>query len=229
MTGLRFFLGMLVCFSCHTSRGETVVDLGTPDNAANWLITAAGAVDAVSFQANVNRPGTISLMDNGLVTGNFVAGAMADDYNGFWFAENTFFIPDAATDVQLNFDGLWANDRVVLTLNGVELGNATFAGGTGAGLMRFEEDGADLPFTFTETNSGTVTSGFNIGGDNVLRLTVNNTGVNLAAPTVASAFAGDATAANLATATLTFTAIPEPSSCLVLFACGTLVLTHRRR
>lgn len=93
-------------------------------------------------------------MDNGLVTGNFVAGAVVDDYNGFWYAENTFFIPDTATNVRFEFDGLWANDRVVMTLNGVELGNATFAGGTGAGLMRFEEEGAELPYTLPRRTRG---------------------------------------------------------------------------
>ena len=211
---------------CH---GDTVMELGTPGNASSWLVTAAGAVDATSFQVDINRPGTISLMDDGLVTGNFVTGANVADYNGYWHVENTFFIPEGATDVRLEFGGLWANDRVVLTLNGIELGNATFGGGTGAGLMRFEEDGPDLPYTFTETTSGVATNGFNIGDSNVLRMTVNNTGVDLAAPTVGSAFFGDVTTTNLATATLTFTAIPEPSSCYCLMLCGTWVLLRRRR
>lgn len=37
MTGRRFILGLLVCLSCQLCRGETVVNLGAPDNAGSWL------------------------------------------------------------------------------------------------------------------------------------------------------------------------------------------------
>ena len=225
LSGVALITAFLAC-----STRAAVIDLSTPGNASDWLITAAGAVDEPSYQSNVNRPGTITLVDNALVNGVFVPGASLDDYNGYWHAENRFLVPDNATEVQLEFDGLWANDRVVLTLNGVDIGNATFGGGTGLGLMRFEEFGADLPYTFTETTAGTVTSGFNVGGTNVLRMTINNTGVNLAAPTVASAFPGDATVAHLANATVSYTVIPEPSSvAFLLAATSSLLLTRRRQ
>ena len=212
-----------------TVQAEVVVDLGTPGNAPDWLITAAGAVDAPSFQSNVNRPGTITLLDNSLITGNIVAGGSVGAYNGFWYAENHFDIPVGAQNVQFQFADLWGNDRVVLSLNGVNIGHATFGRGVGDGLMRFEENGEDLPFVFSEVTSGTVTSGFNIGGRNTLRLTVNNTGINLAAPTVPSAFAGDGTVVHLPTATLSFTAIPEPSAAALLFAAAGCVVLRRKR
>ena len=216
-------------FVLTTSVGTAAtIDLSTPGNASDWLVSAAGAVDAPAFQSSVNRPGTITPIDNALITGNFVAGGSIGDYNGYWHAENRFVIPTGASDVQLDFTGLWANDRVVLSLNGVAIGNATFGGNTGAGLMRFDENGVDQPFTFTETTSGLVTNGFNVGGTNVLRMTVNNTGVDLAAPTVASAFNGDATVAHLATATVSFTAIPEPSAVFTLLL-GTALLPIMRR
>lgn len=220
---LSLLFGPAVCSA------ETVIDLATPGNASDWLITAAGAVDAPSFQSNVNRSGTITLLDNSLVSGNFVTGASVAQYNGFWYAENSFDIPAGATDVEFSFDGLWANDRVVMFLNGVEIGNATFGGRTGLGLMKFSESGADEPYTFSEKNNGNITTGFNIGGTNTLRMTINNTGVDLEAPTVASAFPNDGTVAHLASATLTFTAIPEPSSALFATSVSAIALLRRRK
>ena len=223
------FLVLLQSISSANSLQGQNIDLSTPGNAADWLITAAGAVNAPSFQSNVNRPGTITLIDNSLISGNFVSGASVNQYNGYWHAENSFQIPAGATNIQFDFEDLWANDRVVLSLNSVDIGNATFGGGTGAGLMRFDENGSDQAYTFDETVSGSINTGFNVGGTNVLRMTVNNTGINLAAPTVASWFPLDGTVAHLPTATVSFTSIPEPSSGFALFAGVNLLMGYRRR
>jgi hypothetical protein len=216
------------CFFISPVNAAVMLDLGTPGNAAIWRITAAGAVQAPSFQTNVNRNGSISITNNSLVSGNFVQGASASNYNGFWIAQSDFVIPSGATSVQLQFSQLWANDRVVLSLNGVPIGNATFGGGTGVGLMKLDESGSDVPYTFSELNAGTITSGFNIGGINTLRMTINNTGINFQSPTVAAAFANDGTVANLQTATLSYMPVPEPSSFLLLVGLGLVGVLHRR-
>ena len=220
-------IGVIV-WSHHSNVSAAVIDLGTPGNASDWLVTGAGAVGAPAFDTSQTFPGDISLSDNGLPTGNYVTGASFAQFNGFWYVENSFELPANATNVSFDFNGLWGNDRVVMSLNGTQIGNATFGGGTGSGLMRFEESGSDLPFTFTETTSGTITSGFVIGGTNTLRLTVNNTGVNLAAPTIPSAFPEDSTTVYLASGTVAYTAIPEPSCAIALLA-STFVFAARRR
>ena len=225
-------LVVAIVMSLHTIQMDgyaAVVDLSTPGNSANWLVTGTGAGGAPSFETSVNRAGDISISDNSLVTGNFVAGASSAQYNGFWYVENSFALPAGATDVELRFDGLWANDRVVMFLNGNEVGNATFGGGTGLGLMRFAENDPDVPYTFSETNSGIITDHFVIGGNNVLRMTVNNTGINLAAPTVAAAFPLDGTAVHLPLATLSFTAVPEPNTFAFLTAVMASAMAARRR
>lgn len=220
-------LGLLCCQP--STADAQVIDLSTPGNASDWLVTGAGASDAPAFQTNFNRTGEINISTNGEPTGTFVTGASSAAFNGFWYAENSFFLPTNATNVSLDFDGLWGNDRVVLSLNGTNIGNATFANAMGNGLMRFTENGADDPFTFTNTDSGTVNSGFVVGGNNVLRITVNNTGTTYFAATTPSVSAGDVTSAHLPVANVNFTAVPEPAAIAPLFAILALIAFRRRR
>jgi len=207
---------------------QTTVNLGTAGNAAQWLMTAAGASAAPAFQDG----GSISITSNGLLSGTFVAGGSLASFNGFWLADNTFSIPAGATGVSLSFSGLNADDRAVLQLNGATVGNVGISGGTGLptpgpGLMRFTESGADSAFTFTSTQSGTLTFGFNIGGTNTLRLIVNNTGAGLAASTHTFLTGTDNCNASV-TATLTYTpgaaTVPAVSTGVLLALAGLLAV-----
>lgn len=175
-----------------------VIDLGTAGNAPDWKITGAGAVSATSFQTNVNRTGAISLTSNAVRTGTIVPGGNLAAFNGFWYADRTFSLPQNASSISLSFLDLYGNDRAVLLLNGTIIGDVDHLGATGNGVMSFPPGPPDVPYTFTGKSSGTVTSGFK-PGINTLRLIVNNTGVvPITAPTATFASAtGDGTTAFL--------------------------------
>ena len=205
-----------------------LIILGTAQNSSEWLVSGAGAIDASSFQTNVNRNGAISITSNALQTGTFADGGDLNSFNGFWVAKNEFFIPDNASEIALTFSDFYANDRGLLRLNGVEIGNVDHLGATGNGLFKKSEGGADEPFVFTGHTSGSVDTGFLIGQNNILEILVNNTGeIPISAPTRTFDSAGDATTAFL-NASVTFTAVPEPTSG-ILFAGGALLLLIRRR
>jgi len=209
------------------SAGAATITLGTTGNASNWLITGAGAAAAPAFQTNVNRTGAITLTSNAVGTGIFVTGGSLAAFNGFWFADESFTLPANASGIQLSFNSLYGNDRVVLQLNGTTIGDATNLGTSGAGVMSFSS-GADAPFTFTNTTSGTVTSGF-VTGVNTLRLIVNNTGVTpITAPTATfGSPSGDGATAFL-NASVTYN-VPEPSSALLALGGLSTAFIQRRR
>ncbi|MFN0169285.1 MAG: hypothetical protein ACKV22_22920 [Bryobacteraceae bacterium] len=164
------YLGM--CLLAYAANAQTL-NLGTAGNAAAFKITGAGATAAQAFQAGNG----ISLTSTANSNGTFVPGGSLVNFNGFWIADETFFLPANATAASLNFS-LSADDRVVLQLNDVTIGD--FSLGTpnpfsGPGLMKLTSGGTDNPFVFSGTASGLVTTGFNFGGFNTLRLIVNNT------------------------------------------------------
>jgi hypothetical protein len=204
--------------------------LGTAGNASNWKITGAGATGASAFQVDINDPGEIGITNNGHSNGSIVSGGSLSKFNGFWYADETFTLPSNAVNVTLSFSGLFGDDRVVLELNGVMIGNATLPGETGAGVMSFPGPGdTDLPsppdvdYTFTGATSGTVTTGFVLGGLNDLRLIVNNTGHGgfLTDPTVTFQGSGDTTEASVdATLTYEVNSVPEPSSLVLCIVCA---------
>lgn len=170
------------------------IDIGTASNASSWRITGAGAIEAPAMQVLDN----ISISDNGFSTGTFVEGGSPEDFNGFWYADVTFFLPATATNIQLMFSDLWADDRVVLQLNGTDIGNFFLLTTPGTGVIALPPGPPDVAFTFTHQTSGVVSSGFLIGQDNVVRMIVNNTGwSNLAAPTCGFKSTTDNTAAGL--------------------------------
>jgi hypothetical protein len=206
--------------------GPTTINLGTKGNAANWLITGAGATGATAYQVDVEKAGEISLTSNGEESGKIVSGGKLSKFNGFWEATETFTLPANATNVSLTFSGLFADDRTVLQLNGHDIGNATFKGGTTPveGDMSLPGSGdtkvppTKTPFDFTFKTSGTVTNTptttyFVPGGVNTLTLIVNNTdSSDLKADTVTFQNADDATEAGLsAHVTYDLRAVPEPT------------------
>src|SRR5437868_7119608 len=106
------------------SAAAAPITLGTTGNAANWLITGAGATAVPAFQTSANHPGEISPTSNAFGSGSFLSGGSPGAFNGFWFADQTFLLPGNAFGVTLTFNSLYGNDRVVLELNGTIIGNA---------------------------------------------------------------------------------------------------------
>ncbi|MDB5324399.1 MAG: sorting protein [Phycisphaerales bacterium] len=218
----------IITFSLSKSAMAVTADLGTAGNAASWRITGAGAVAAPAFQVSANGSGEISLTSNGFNNGTFVSGGSLSSFNGFWYADETFTLPANASSAALTFSNFYGNDRAVLELNGTIIGNVDHLGATGNGIFSFPPGPPDVAYTITGTTSGTVTSGFLVGGTNTLRLIVNNTGTTSISSTTASfANNGDATDAGL-TATLTY-AVPEPSGVVFFGLAGVLLGRHRRR
>jgi hypothetical protein len=211
----------------QAAAGPTTIDLGTKGNAANWLITGAGAKDSPARQVDVEKAGEISLTSNAEENGTFVKGGTLSKFNGFWTATETFSLPSNATNVSLKFSGLFADDRVVLELNPTAknpniIGNATFNGNNGKGVISLPGPGdSDLPsppstnFTFTNITSDTIKAGFALGNLNQLVLVVNNTDhETLTDKTVTFQNPDDATEAGLV-ASVTYNVpsptVPEPT------------------
>jgi hypothetical protein len=157
------------------------------------------------------------------------SGGNLANFNGFWYADLTFPLPGDATDVSLSFSGLTGDDRAVLQLNGTNIGDYTNGGNPGTGVMSFPPGPPDVPFAFVEQASGTVTSGFLLGTNNILRLVVNNTySTALSAHTRSFGF-GDGTAAYLV-ATVTYSVPePDPFGLIAFVVCVGLVRRRRGR
>jgi hypothetical protein len=228
-------LWFLVLAANETALAVTVVNLGTPGNAASWLITGGGASMAPAFQVlcDSTAPGCISPSSNGNSTGTLISGFLVSN-SSFWYADNTFSIPAGATGISLSFSGLVGDDRVVLQLNGANIGNFCCAGGltAGDGIMSFNGSTYVNPFDFTNTVSGTVTSGFVVGGANTLRLVENNTFGGTNSSALDRNFAPNDNENASVVASVTYNAplsppppaMPAPSS-FVLLGAGMAVLT----
>jgi len=203
-----------------------VITISTSNNAANWLITGAGANVAPAFQLN----DSISLTSNGLNSGTFAPGGSLAQFNGFWFADLTFSLPADAKNVVLNLNSGGFDDRAVVQLNGTDIGNGGIAG-PGSGLMTFSSGSPEVTYPFTGFGSGIVTSGFNVGGLNTLRLIVNNTSSGIFGTTKTFQGTGDFTVANFS-GTVTFdqpaVTTPEPNNILGLGMLGLGALVKRQ-
>jgi len=225
-------LAAFLSISTSARAGLTNVNLSTAGNASAWVVTGGGAVNAPAFQPDSYD---ISLTSNAFRTGTFATGGSSASFNGFWYADSDFFIPAGATSISLLFSGLRADDRAVLQLNGTDLGDYFQNSGysnpplTGLGVMSFPPGPPDISFVFTGISSGIVTSGFNIGGMNDLRLVINNTSLGvLTQPTQTFATNTDGTAVGL-TASLTYTTVPEPASLGLTTAIFPIMLRRQRR
>jgi hypothetical protein len=201
-------------------------NLGTAGNAASWEITGGGAAGATAFQVDVTQAGQIAPTSNGKSSGSFASGGSLANFNGFWYADETFKLPSNATNIKLSFSGLYGDDRIVLELNGTMIGNYALNGtnGAGNGVMSFLgpndmhlPNPPDVNYTFTDAVSGTATTGFVVDGVNDLRLIVNNTGQEpITDPTRTFKGTDDTTEAFLdATLTYQVKSVPEPSSLLI--------------
>lgn len=159
----------------YTTEGKaSTTYIGTVNNGAAWTVTVEGPSGDVSGTAKqYTDNSSISISSDGEEDGTFVAGATAAAFDGAWWADLAFFLPANATDIVLTFDSLVADDRTVLELNGTAIGNYGFGDTVDSkGKMAFD---LDIPltegdFSFTGDTSGTITTGFVLGGENDLRL-----------------------------------------------------------
>jgi len=230
-----FRVGIAAAIFATTGFSAGIINIGTA-TSSNWLITGAGASNAVAM-ANSNIPGTISISDNSKADGTFISGGSAASFNtgpaaGFWYADYMFILPGDAINIVLNFSGLTADDRVVLKLNGTDVGNEA-VDGAGSGLMNF--GAGDGLYSFSAgAGIGTITTGFNIGGGNLIRLVVNNTGTGRTGSTQGFITGADATAAGII-GTVSYDQVviaetPEPGSIsLILLGFAPLAWRLRRR
>jgi hypothetical protein len=210
-----------------TARGD-IINFDTGLNS-NWKVSGAGAIAATPFYQN--QP-LLSITSNTFQSGTFVTGGTLANFTGLWDADFQFALPSNASNVSLNFSNLTADDRVVMQLNGNNIGDFFLNGVptnpplVGQGIMQFPS-GLSV-YTFTGQTSGTVTSGF-LSGLNDIRLVVNNTNTaNLFAPAITFGAAGDGTNAGvLGTVNFTTQVVPEPASLSVL-AFGFAGLMRRR-
>lgn len=171
---LRAGLTLGVCIlssAIATVRAATSLDFSTTA-AGSWTVSGGGATNATP---DVINGAQLALTSDGLASGTPVAGFNNSAFDGFWTANYAFTLPADAADATLAYSTFAADDRAVLFLNGKQITDAA-SDGAGTGTMVLSSGGSASPFTFTNTtSSGTITSGFNVGGANTLTAVINNT------------------------------------------------------
>ncbi len=214
-------------------------DTATP---SEWKVTAGGAVNVTPYSVAYNAgPGAtgnaITVTSDSGPFGTFLPGGSLANFDGYWTAVYTFSLPANASNVQLNFANLFADGRAVMMLNGTIFSSAGYPtpGGTFNGFMVFTDGSAPVPYAFNGpfgNVSGTVNTGFNIGGLNTIEAIVNNTPDSVAGAMVGlSPF--DGTGLGI-TGAITYSIVPEPSiSSLGFFGalivyCGLFVRRNKQ-
>jgi hypothetical protein len=200
-------------------------------NTGGWTVTGAGATNAPAF---VLGTGAISLTSNATNTGTFVTGGSLGSFDGFWTASFSFFLPAGATNISGSFSGLTADDRVVLYINGNQIGDGGLeipASGSVIGMMQLTDGGTNQSFTFNSADSSGSESGSTgliLGGENTLTAVINNTGGGIYGTTKTFGGTGDGTNFGV-TGELSYTnSVPEPSSVSMLLG-GLALLGGLRR
>lgn len=163
------------------------IDLGTDGvtghqgNAGGYTVTAAGAVNQTPYNVG---PVTLGLSSDGFNSGTPVAGATPANFDGLAIFSTTFVLPANASGATLSYDGLSADDRFALELNGhvLETSGIYAASTPQAGNFVFTHGGPKTPVTYAGSVGGTNgsvtgvdTAFFNLGGSNTLSILVNAT------------------------------------------------------
>lgn len=162
--------------------------------ATNWTASGGGAVDVTPYQYGTE----ISVTSTAFSNGTFLPGGSLAQFDGFWTAKCAFFLPYGATNISLVYSNLTADDRAVFMLNGVAIGatgTQTTSGGS-PGYMVFTDGGPLESYYFSgpdATVNGSATSGFIVGGANVLQAIVNNTRDGVAGSTLRTLTTTDGT------------------------------------
>ena len=204
---VRIVISIAIVLSLRDAAEAASLYVGTQANALNWFITGAGATQSQALPYG-GLQDEISITNTGTSIGTFISGGSLANFNGFWMANLQFFLPANATSVSLSFSGLKADDRAVLELNGAVIGNDALVG-AGANVFSFPPGPPDGPFSFNNQTTGTITSGFNLGGANDLTLIVNNVNGGFFAPTSTFTSTSDGTHVGV-DATVGYS-VPEPS------------------
>jgi hypothetical protein len=232
------FLAAALCLAVEAPAFANVLSLNT-DGTTPWTVSVpsdsiSGATPYVIGYSHGAFTQALSVTSNGNSGGTFVDGGLVANFDGFWTLNYTFTLPSNATSVLLNFSGLFADDRAVLELNGTMIGNTDLTGnGMVSGQMTLTDGGPNNSFNFTEVTSGSVSTGFNLGGANTLSIIVNNTG-NGAFGAPSDIGGQDYTAAFLQ-GSLSYnpgssSSVPEPRSAVLLAtSLGALTLLMSRR
>jgi hypothetical protein len=197
-------------------QASTAFDISS--TPANWLVSGAGAANAVPLLTGSH----LSITSNENETGAFIVGGSLSNFDGFWAASSSFFLPLNATNISLSFGHFSSDDRAVLDLNGVVIGNSG-NGAPGDGSFNFTDGSTLQAFDFTDQISGTITTGFNIGGQNSLVVIVNNTSTGILGATRTFQSTSDNTFFEL-TGVVTDTIVPEPASAVLVWSGGAVLL-----
>lgn len=222
------FCAALICLE-FAPRGQAApftTDISTTNGS--WTVTADGLVNVNPYYLTQKYTAynyLIGLTADGFSTGNFLPGGNPATFDGFWTANYNFYLPAGATGVMLNYSGLFADDRVVLELNGHIIDSTAFINAPGSQYFTFTDGGPLTPWLFNTPDGqvgGTITSGFNLGGENTLTAILNNSGngglgvdVNLGT--------GDETTFGLLGSLSYTTVVPEPAP-IAVFGLGGLVI-----
>jgi hypothetical protein len=175
----------------------------------------------------------LSVTSTGNGSGSFLPGGNLANFDGFWLADFAFSLPANATSVSINYGNFYVDDRAVLTLNG-HIVDATgipyFGHMNDVGEMVFTDGGPLQSYSsFSSPDgffSGTVTTGFNLGGVNTLEAIINNTKAGVYGPDLPFQ-SGDGTLFGLS-GTISYSVVPEPSS-LLIFCFGAFASAFLRR
>lgn len=219
---------MLLLVAAPLTLQSATITLDTA--TAAWTVSGGGAVHATPFRLDcIGSQDCLSVTSDSFATGTFVPGGSLGNFDGFWTASLNFSLPTDASGITLSYSGLFADDRTVLELNGTVIGSGGLLG-PGVGQMVVTDGGPNNNFTFAPSrSSGTVTSGFILGGNNTLLAIVNNTHTGISG-TLRPLTGGDGTYFGVSGTVIYATAVPEPASvALILLGAAVLAVRGGRR